>query len=191
MPPTVSRILVLCTGNVCRSPYIERMLRRDVASLGIEVVSAGTGALAGQPMDPASLTLLDGQGIDGRDFVARQLTAEMVRDADLVIGAAREHVDAAARLHPKALRYAFALRDLGDLLDEASDDELAAGEGGPVARVAAAAVSSRGRVQPRRQEESTVLDPYRQGPQAFAAMAAQVGEALPVVVSSLRRSSAS
>ena len=44
-------ILVVCTGNVCRSPYIERRLRHELAGTGIEVTSAGTRALVGHDMD--------------------------------------------------------------------------------------------------------------------------------------------
>jgi protein-tyrosine phosphatase len=181
------RVLVVCTGNVCRSPYLERILRRDLTGTRILVGSAGTGALVGKPMDPTSAALLEAKGLGADDFVARALTPELVRDADLVIGAAREHVDTAARMFPKALRYAFALRDLADLLDGLTAEELAETSGdNPVARVAAAAVGRRGTIQPRTPEESTIVDPFRQGRHVFDKMADQIRAALPPVVSALR-----
>lgn len=183
------RVLVVCTGNVCRSPYLEHILRRDLTGTGIAVESAGTGALAGRGMDPGSLDLLTAKGLPGDEFLARQLTESLVREADLVVGAAREHVDAAARLFPRALRYSFSLLDLADLLDGVTDEDLARAPGRTaVARVAAAAVARRGTLQPRRPEDATIVDPFRQGPHVFAEMARQVAEALPPVVSALRRS---
>jgi protein-tyrosine phosphatase len=181
------RVLVVCTGNVCRSPYLERILRRDLTGTRILVGSAGTGALVGKPMDLTSAALLEAKGLRGDDFVARALTPELVRDADLVIGAAREHVDTAARMFPRALRYSFALRDLADLLDGLTAEELAESTGdNPVARVAAAAVARRGTIQPRTPEESTIVDPFRQGRQVFDRMAEQIRASLPPVVSALR-----
>ena len=181
------RVLVVCTGNVCRSPYIERILRQELSDTGITVESAGTGALVGQPLDLTAEALLQDRGLDSLGFIARALTPELVREADLVIGAAREHVDSAARMHPRALRYAFALRDLADLLDGLTAEDLAATTlGNPVARVAAAAVARRGTIQPRTPAESMVVDPYRQSRNVFDRMAEQVGSALPPVVSALR-----
>ena len=185
------RVLVLCTGNVCRSPYLERLLSNELSGTGITVESAGTAALVGKPMDPTSLELLEAKGLGGEGFVARSLTPELVQVADLVIAAGREHVDGAARLHPRALRYAFALRDLADLLDGTTAEDLAdTGAPNPVARVAAAAVARRGTIQPRTQESATIVDPFRQGRQVFDKMAAQVTVALPPVVSALRLAAA-
>jgi hypothetical protein len=68
---TVSRtgsILVVCTGNVCRSPYLERRLRHELAGTGIAVESAGTKALAGLEMDDGTRERLDAAGIDARGF---------------------------------------------------------------------------------------------------------------------------
>lgn len=54
---TGGSVLVVCTGNVCRSPFLQLALQRELdahrpdGAVGITVTSAGTGALAGQPMD--------------------------------------------------------------------------------------------------------------------------------------------
>ncbi|WP_170144128.1 hypothetical protein [Calidifontibacter indicus] len=47
-----ARILVVCTGNICRSPYIERVLATQLAGRGYTVESAGTRALVDYPMEP-------------------------------------------------------------------------------------------------------------------------------------------
>ena len=180
-------VLVVCTGNICRSPYIERLLAHELGGTGITVSSAGTGALVGNPVDPGSVSLLTASGVNAQDFAARQITTDMVREADLVIGATREHLGPVVQLAPRALRYSFALTDLSDLLDEVSDHDIdvAAGDN-RVAKVAAAAISRRGTVNPRRPEESGIVDPFRRDTTVFTRMASQVGDSLPVIVEALR-----
>lgn len=181
-------ILVLCTGNVCRSPYIERRLRQELAGTGIEVVSAGTGALVGHDMDPGTRLCLEAAGADVANFTAQMLTADLVSGADLVVAAAREHRAAAARVHPAALGRAFTLRDLADLLDGIGPDELAdaAGVGTWVRQVGAASSGRRGRV-PARQKGVDVTDPIGGPPSVFAQMAAEVDDSLVPIVRALRQ----
>ncbi|MFQ6171913.1 low molecular weight phosphatase family protein [Oryzobacter sp. R7] len=180
-------VLVVCTGNVCRSPYVERRLRHELAGTGIEVTSAGTGALVGRDMDPSSRDLLERAGVDAAGFTARALTPELVSGSDLVIAAAREHRAAAARLAPAALRRTLTLTDLADLLDGVSAQEVvdAGVPGSWVRQVAAVAVSRRGLVAAR-QEAVDITDPIGQGPAVFARMATEVEAALARVVPVLR-----
>ena len=96
------RILTVCIGNICRSPTAEYVLRQRLAPRGIEVASAGLHALSGAPMEATALQLLAEHGIDGTAHRARQLTAAMLREADLVLGAEKSHVDAMIRLAPEA-----------------------------------------------------------------------------------------
>jgi protein-tyrosine phosphatase len=180
-------VLVVCTGNVCRSPYIERRLRHELAGTGIEVSSAGTHALVGRDMDAGTRELLQHNGVDVAGFAARDLTSELVAAADLVVAAAREHRGAAARLHPAAMGRMFTLRDLADLLSEATPDDLAAnaGEATWVRQVAVTASRRRG-VVPARQEGVDITDPIGGPPSLFARMAAEVDDALAPVVRALR-----
>lgn len=96
------RILIVCVGNICRSPTAEYLLRQQLASTGAAVESAGLGALVGKPMDPFALQLLAEHGLDGSPHRARQLTTSMLRDADLVLGMEREHVARMMRQVPEA-----------------------------------------------------------------------------------------
>lgn len=180
-------VLVVCTGNVCRSPYIERRLRHELAGTGIEVTSAGTRALVGRDMDAGSRDTLQRSGVDADGFSARDLTADLVAGADLVIAAAREHRGAAARLHPAAMGRIFTLRDLADLLTGVTVDDLAAsaGEATWVRQVAVTASRRRGLV-PARQEGVDVTDPIGGPPSMFARMAEEVDDALVPVVRALR-----
>ena len=180
-------VLVVCTGNVCRSPYLEHRLRQELSGTAIQVSSAGTGALAGHPMDDGSLGLLEARGSDGSAFRARQLSAGLLGDSDLVIAAGREHRSAAARIHPSALRKAVTLRDLADLLDGVTVADVAARNepGTWVAQVVAAALARRAKV-PARQDGVDIIDPIGQSRAVFERMASEIDNALQIIVPVLR-----
>jgi protein-tyrosine phosphatase len=180
-------VLVLCTGNVCRSPYLHTRLAALLEGTAITVTSAGTNAVAGSDMDPQSRALLEAVGTPAAEFMARQLTPEQVTRADLIVGAAREHVSAAARQHPRALRRGFALTDLRDLLEGARSSAIAQAPGPTwAAKVAAYAASRRHLVAARAADSADIVDPIGQSPAVFALMARQIETALPVVVAALR-----
>ncbi len=182
-------LLVVCTGNVCRSPYIERRLRHELEGTGIEVTSAGTQAIVGHDMDAGTRELLERNAIDADGFTARQLTAALLSGADLVVTAAREHRAAAARLHPAAMARTVTLCDLSDLLSEVTAEELhCTNHSGAswVSQVGAAASGRRGSV-PARQDGVDIVDPIGGPPSLFAQMAAEVDDALASVVRALRR----
>lgn len=180
-------VLVLCTGNICRSPYIERLLAHELAGTDVVVSSAGTEALVGAPIHDSSARRLAAAGGTAQGFAARQLTAQMLREADLVIGATRAHIAAAAHAAPIALRKGFALLDLGDLLSEVPLAEVAAAPGHTrAAKVAATAASRRMEVTPRSQEAAAIADPFRRGESLYDDMVRDVASALPAVVRALR-----
>lgn len=76
-------ILLLCTGNVCRSPMVEGMLRELMPTH--EIFSAGLCALEGAPADPLALELMWQSGIDISEHRARNIASWMMREADLVL----------------------------------------------------------------------------------------------------------
>lgn len=79
----VSRILVVCIGNICRSPMAERLLATQLAH--VEVKSAGLGALVGHPADALAIELMREQDIDLTDHRARQLDDSLIAWADLIL----------------------------------------------------------------------------------------------------------
>lgn len=107
------RILAVCTGNVCRSPAIEGLLRAALPS--VEVSSAGTGALVGHGVSAPMAALLEQAGALPENFAARQLNAELVRSADLVLTATAAHRGEVVQLVPAAVRRTFTARELGRL----------------------------------------------------------------------------
>lgn len=84
----MNRILMVCTGNICRSPMAEELLRQRllVKERPIEVSSAGTHAVVGAPADPMADELLLHQcGITISKHRARQLTQELIFSVDLIL----------------------------------------------------------------------------------------------------------
>ncbi len=179
-------ILVVCTGNVCRSPYLERRLAQELHGTGIEVASAGTRGLVGHDMDPTSKALLERAGAPAEGFAARRLEAADVEGADLVLTAAREHRTAAARLHPAALNRVMTLRDFADLVAGLTPEEVErdGGEGSWVRRVTRAGSLRRGLVAAS--QDPDVVDPIGEAPAVFELMATQVEDALTPIVRILK-----
>lgn len=95
-------VLVVCVGNVCRSPVAEFLLRARLAPRPVQVTSAGLGALAGRPVEGHALALLHEHRINASAHRARQLDRLMLREAELVLAMERGHLAAAARLAPEA-----------------------------------------------------------------------------------------
>ena len=79
----MNNILVICIGNICRSPMAEALLKRALP--GRKVHSAGLGALVGKGADPSSIQLMEEQGIDIKGHVAQQLTQALVSEAEVIL----------------------------------------------------------------------------------------------------------
>ena len=92
-------ILVLCTGNICRSPIAEALLKNALP--GRHVHSAGIGAMVGWPADPHSVAVCAEAGIDLGAHCARQLTGQMMQAADLVLVMDQGHIDALTPRYPQ------------------------------------------------------------------------------------------
>ena len=79
----IRRVLVVCIGNICRSPMAEGLIRQAVP--GVQISSAGLSALVGHGADPIAVQIMSGIGVDISAHRARMLTDAIARDADLIL----------------------------------------------------------------------------------------------------------
>jgi protein-tyrosine phosphatase len=120
-------LLLVCTGNICRSPMGEALLRARLAARGVDahVHSAGTMAWYGAPTDHAA-TVMREHGLDITAHASRPLAADLVASADLVLGMTREHVWAVASHVPDAAGRTFLVGEavrLGERVGPRTADE--------------------------------------------------------------------
>ncbi|SJN13414.1 Low molecular weight protein tyrosine phosphatase [Leucobacter sp. 7(1)] len=153
---TPLRVSFVCTGNICRSPMGEVVLRQLVAEAGladrIEVSSLGTqGWHQGKPADPRTVVALAERGYDGSAHRAAQLTDADIADHELLIALARDHEEV--------------------LLDRGADP---------------ARVSLFTTFDPERPADPDVFDPYYTDQAAFDEVLTQVERGAAVLLDELR-----
>lgn len=190
-------ILTVCTGNICRSPMAEQLLRAGLADMpGVQVASAGTMAMPGDVMPIQAEQLSRRFGGDATGHQARRLLAQHVEQAGLVLALAREHRAAAVRLAPRATGVTFTLREFARLSRHVDQTELQAAAGNTpnadiarrLRRAVALVASLRGTVDPpSHPEDDDVIDPYRRDDSVYARSADQLVPAVNDTVSFLRR----
>ncbi|MEI6591327.1 MAG: low molecular weight phosphatase family protein [Actinomycetes bacterium] len=120
------RVLIVCTGNICRSPLAEQLLRLETAKAGLTsqllFESAGTRAEVGQSTNPDSLKSALTRSIEPFNIVARQITQDMVNSSELVLTATTEHRGDVVRLVAGANRKTFTIKEFARILEFLADD---------------------------------------------------------------------
>lgn len=95
-----NKILVVCVGNICRSPTGEYLLKARLPNH--DIASAGIGALVGDPADNQAIAVAKQHQLDLSPHIARQLTNEMCTEYDLILVMEQKHIDAVAHISPSA-----------------------------------------------------------------------------------------
>jgi protein-tyrosine phosphatase len=189
------RLLFVCTGNICRSPFAEILTRHLLigrlgghAAAQFRVSSAGVQAVVGGGMHADSRTQLAPWGLEravaGR-FVARQVTPAMVDEAHLVLGASPRHRSAVVQLAPAALTTAFSIREFARLA-RLTDARPLPTE--PVARAHALVEETRlmrGLTPPGEPGEDRIPDPMGQPVHAHARAALLISDAVRTIVDAI------
>jgi len=168
------RVLFVCIGNVCRSPVGERLLASRLPADGFEVSSAGVGAMVGYAMSRYAAAELKAYGGDPTGFAARQLTPEMIENADVLLTATRDLRSQVLAESPGALRRTFTVLEFAALTGMSDG-----GSANDIVKWAGAHRSAAGSV------EQDVPDPFRRGAEAHAAAASAIHDAVDKIVKGL------
>lgn len=186
-------ILTVCTGNICRSPLAEVLLRTRLEPLGARVHSAGTQGLASAPMTAEALRLAADLGADEAFAAAhrsRYLTESYLQSPDLILAMSREHRRRVVEYAPSRLRSTFTVREFARLAADTPDDVIVAAadaagtDVSPRVRAAVAAVAGmRGMsAPPADPADDDVIDPYRRSWNTYQLSASQLAPAIDEVV---------
>lgn len=190
-PPFV--VLMVCTGNIGRSPMMERIMCRELSVRGapsaVSVVSAGTWGQPGRPMEPGARHALIERGIDAENFSATALSESAISGADLVLVATREHRRDVVHMAPAAVRRTFTLHELARIAESEPVPPLELSEsptGAPLvhmSRAVAWAAQVRGSVaRPEHDEDDDLPDPLGDPDEVYRERAASIAASVERIV---------
>ena len=166
----MTSILVVCTGNICRSPMAEGLLRvalgRRLGEDAPAVSSAGTMGLEGHAASPEGVEAARELGADIETHRARRLTVPMAEAADLLLCMATDHREIVAAAAPSLAGRTFTLKELVRLLEV-----LPAPGGDPLGGRLAAADAARQAGATPPSNDDDIADPLGQPLEAYRAIA--------------------
>jgi protein-tyrosine-phosphatase len=123
----VKTILLVCTGNSCRSVMAEGVLKKYLKELGksdIEVMSAGIHAIDGMGPTRETIDVMSGEGIDVSGFRSKALTEALIKKADLILVMAGHHMDDIITRAPDAASKVHILKQFGIKCETAACEDM-------------------------------------------------------------------
>lgn len=93
-------ILVICTGNICRSPIAERILRNALPDKQVD--SAGVGALVDKPADASAIRIAEKYGVSLEGHLGTQFTSSLGRKYQLILVMEQQHIEQISNIAPEA-----------------------------------------------------------------------------------------
>lgn len=195
------RVLMVCTGNVARSPLAEQLFSAWTAKVFEEesanflMASAGVRALVGHDMTDEARRVARDFGVDAVRHTARQLTPELIAESDLVLGANRAHRRFVVETQPRASSKTFTMVEFANVMRW-----MGSGQGlvphvdphdGTVARLSAvrdAAARQRGMVPPpSEQSDFDIADPYGAKPAIYDQVGQRIADSMATIVEVLQQ----
>jgi len=165
-------ILIVCTGNICRSPMAEALLRERLRALGITATVSSVGiTFDGRAATDDAIRAAEAYNLDISEHRSRLMSADLVHRADLVIGMERLHAREAVVLGDSLLPRCFTLKELvrrGEAIGARRQDESIE------AWLARANEGRRPMELLGESDDDNVADPYLGSPKVYAACIAEI-----------------
>ncbi|MEA9986514.1 hypothetical protein [Subtercola sp. RTI3] len=175
------RILTVCSGNICRSPFAEFLLRDRLTKVGnFSIASAGTIAGKDYSMTAEMERLSVENGLDPSSHKSSYLVEGNLREADLILAMTRDQRRHIVELLPSAVGKTFTLREFARLSSVIGEEELneltnskTAGEG--IAKLISAVSRQKAYLPvPMDASEYDIIDPYKKDRETYAQAVAEI-----------------